>query len=448
MKAGRFVFVWLALALVAATLCAGEPAGDAAAATEVITNREALEWLPTWLHSLATYDIFGYHVWRLVVAFLIAVAAMALNTVIAYYIRKISDRKDEAKKEKLKTEAVEPGAAEEVESPEKKSFIGMTIRALRRPLWVLVWAVAIRLIGPVLLPAHAPGAIWLAELLMSLSLAVFIYDFVEVIEYYLMQYAATTETKLDDMLVPILRKALRVLVVVIAGLHIYQSFSGQPITTILAGLGLGGLAFALAAQDTLKNFFGFIMIVLDKPFQIGERIVFEGHDGVVEEVGLRSTKLRRLDGHVVSIPNMSAADSVIHNIGRRPYIRRLMDIGVTYDTPAEKVERAVQIVKEVLDNHEGMDPEFPPRVYFNNFNDCSLNIFVIYWYHPPEYWDYMAHAEWVNFEILKRFNAEGIEFAFPTQTLFLAGDPNRELLLKHTGHGGFDDRERPGPRLV
>jgi MscS family membrane protein len=95
------------------------------------------------------------------------------------------------------------------------------------------------------------------------------------------------------------------------------------------------------------------------------------------------------------------------------------NITVTYDTSPEKIQRAIDIIKEILNEHEGMDAEFPPRVYFSDFNDWALNILVIYWYHPAEYWDYLAFSERVNFQILERFNAEGIEFAFPSQSLYL-----------------------------
>ena len=198
-------------------------------------------------------------------------------------------------------------------------------------------------------------------------------------------------------------------------------------------MGIGGLAFALAAQDTLKNFFGSLALFTDKPFQIGERVIIDGHDGPVEDVGLRSTRIRTLDGHLVTIPNGELARMTVQNIGKRPYIRRLFNIGITYDTSPEKVEKAVKIIKEILKGHEGMNPEFPPRVFFDKFNSDSLNILVIYWYHPPEYWDFMRFSEKVNLEILNRFNSAGIDFAFPTQTLFLTGDEKRPLNIDLSG---------------
>ena len=102
---------------------------------------------------------------------------------------------------------------------------------------------------------------------------------------------------------------------------------------------------------------------------------------------------------------------------------------ITYDTPPEKIDRALEIVKQLLENHEGMHQDFPPRVFFNDFNDASLNIMIIYWYHPPNYWDYMAFTERFNKAVFRRFNEEGIDFAFPTQTIYLAGDTTRPLTI-------------------
>ncbi|MDZ7777315.1 MAG: mechanosensitive ion channel family protein [Bacteroidales bacterium] len=128
----------------------------------------------------------------------------------------------------------------------------------------------------------------------------------------------------------------------------------------------------------------------------------------------------------------------MRNIGKRPYIRRIGNVTVTYDTPPDKLQQAIDILKEILENHEGMKADLPPRVYFNELNSASLNIMFLYWYHPPDYWAYMSYTEKVNLEIIRRFNAEGIDFAFPTQTLYLAGDDKRPLNI------GIDNRNQPG----
>lgn len=228
---------------------------------------------------------------------------------------------------------------------------------------------------------------------------------------------------------------------------------GIDMIPLIAGLGVGGLAVALAARSTVENIIGSLMIFWDGPYKVGQRIKVLGHDGVVEAIGLRSTKIRLRTGHLTSIPNEKMASAEIENIGRRPYIRRLLNLNITYDTPPQKISRAIDICHEILavpestasdqsfhssdispvtephPNEAINQPEFPPRVYFSELNADSLNLLVIYWYHPAEYWDYLQHATWINMQIMERFETEGIDFAFPTQTLQLVGDDKRRLTI-------------------
>lgn len=266
------------------------------------------------------------------------------------------------------------------------------------------------------------------SVLFTVAVAATVFFLVDAPSLWLVRRASGTPSKMDDMLAPIISKSLKATVVVLAIVQIAQILSGKEVTSILAGLGIGGLAFALAAQDTIKNFFGSMVLLADKPFEIGDRINIDGHDGPVEEVGLRSTRIRTLDGHLVTIPNGEMANKTIWNIAKRPYIRRLFNIGITYGTPPEKVREAKAILEELMKEHEGMDPEFPPRVYFNNFESSSLNLLCIYWYHPPAYWDFMDFTEQLNLQILERFNTAGIDFAFPTQTIHLAKPEETDLL--------------------
>lgn len=211
---------------------------------------------------------------------------------------------------------------------------------------------------------------------------------------------------------------LRILMIIFITL-IWLDNMGMSITTILTGLGVGGFAFALAAQDTLKNLIGSVIILLDKPFAVGQRIVVAGHDGEVEEIGLRSTRLRLLNGHQTIIPNELMARSDIENIERRPHIRRRDHIGLPYDTPLDKIKKAVEIIRGILDNHEGMAEDKPPQVHFESFKDDHINIVMFYWYHPALYWDYLAFNQKVNEAIMAQFAAEGIRFALPTERIFI-----------------------------
>lgn len=192
---------------------------------------------------------------------------------------------------------------------------------------------------------------------------------------------------------------------------------GIPLTTLLAGASVSGLAVALAAQDSLKNILGSMMIMFDKPFRIGERVVVSGYDGTVEDIGLRSTRLRLLSGHQVSIPNEILARSQIENIGRRPYIRRTATIPLPSSTPAHQVQRALDILRNILADHEGMNKDLPPRVYLRDVNDGSVGIYMTYWYHPPDYWKFLAFSERVTLEMCEQFAAEGIPFSLPVVSL-------------------------------
>ncbi|NBB96188.1 MAG: mechanosensitive ion channel [Planctomycetes bacterium] len=251
----------------------------------------------------------------------------------------------------------------------------------------------------------------------------FVYLLIDIIELYLTKLTGRTETTLDDQLVPLLRKTLRIVLVIIAGVFLAQNVYQWDIGALIAGLGIGGLAFAFAAKDMLANFFGSVTIFADRPFTMDERVKVQGYDGMIEEVGFRSTRIRTLDGHLVTIPNAIMANEAVENISRRPTIKRVLNVTVTYDTPPEMVHRGVDILREMLDARKDHFPEdYPPRVYFSDFNSESLNIVVYYWFAPPDWWKYLEFNHEFNMELLRRYNEEGIEFAFPTTTLYVKQD--------------------------
>ncbi|MDZ8120132.1 mechanosensitive ion channel family protein [Pontiella agarivorans] len=306
---------------------------------------------------------------------------------------------------------------------ESRPWVGVAFSSFSRPVPFLFLTIGLRYGLAVLHFSESVGDVVsdCFSVLFTVAVSFFVYSMVDVIDFAITHITKKTPTTMDDMMAPMVRKSLRVVVVILGLVQVAQILSDKPITSIIAGLGVGGLAVALAAQETIKNFFGSLVIFADKPFELGERITVGGHDGTIEEVGFRSTRLRTLDGHLVTMPNGELANQMIQNIGKRPYIKRVMNVTITYDTPPEKVQEALDILRDILDNHEGMKEDFPPRVFFNDFKASALNILAIYWYHPPAYWDFLAHAEWVNMELLRRYNEAGIEFAFPTQTLYVNG---------------------------
>ncbi len=256
---------------------------------------------------------------------------------------------------------------------------------------------------------------FIADLVFLLSLIVVIIAITNRLADSVVAVRTVQADGLDASLIRILCRMLGIIAAIVVFLE-GGRYLGFPLATLLASAGIGGLAIALSAQGMIKGLFGTVMILLDKPYRVGERIVAKGQDGVVEEIGLRSTKLRAfLTNHVVSIPNDQMADAEIENIGKRKHIRRMSNIHIPLDTSMEKVERAVAAVRAALADHEGMDPEFPPQVYFNEFNPDSFNIQIIYWYTPPDLWSYYAACEKLNFDIFRAFEEYGVQFSLPVR---------------------------------
>jgi len=300
-------------------------------------------------------------------------------------------------------------------------FLGLTFIYMEKPVWLFFLRVL--------------------KFLALLSVGWFLYNLVDVVELLVLGMTRRRFTKLDQMVLPLIRKTLRIFLVIVFTLVVAQNVFEVNITGWLAGLGIAGLAVSLAAQDSIKNLFGSLTIFFDRPFYVGDFITFDSTTGKVEEIGFRSTRIRIAAGHLITVPNMKFIDGKVENISKRPAIRREMNVTITYDTPPDKVEQAVQIVRDVLHDPEVVaEGQFdmensPPRVSFNEFNADSLNIKAFYWYqinkNPDRgFFTQMAHAHIVNIKLLRAFEEAGIEFAFPTQTLYLAGDPKRKLAVE------------------
>lgn len=234
------------------------------------------------------------------------------------------------------------------------------------------------------------------------------------INEYAVPLTKKSDSDFDDQLLPILQKGLRIVIWVL-GVIIALNNAGYNVTTLLAGLGIGGLAFALAAQDTIKNIFGGAMIFLDKPFKLTDRIKIKGFDGFVHEIGIRSTRLRTLEGRIVTMPNAVFSDEAVENVTLEPSRKVVLDLGLTYDTKPDQMEDAIRILKEIArDNRDKIEENI--LVSFDTYGNFSLGIKYIYYISKES--DIFETQTAINLEILKRFNAKGLEFAFPTQTIY------------------------------
>jgi MscS family membrane protein len=318
------------------------------------------------------------------------------------------------------------------------AWMALVLDALSKPLSLFIWvygiygALSISLVqlrytpGLEFLPGKAGKA---ADIGGAIAIIWLIYRLAVLSDVRVKTWAGASHSKIDQLLVGIVGKSLRIVIVLIGSIMVIQNLTGIQMGPLIASLGLGGLAIALAAKDSVANFLGTLTIIFDKPFQIGDQVAIDKYEGIVESVGFRSTRIRTADGHLLSMPNSKMIDSPLQNVGRRPNIRWFTNIGISYETPPEKVRRAVEIIEEILRDHEGMREDFPPRIFFDAFKDWSLNISIRAWYHPPEQWAYQAWLQETCMEILQRFHSEGIRFALPAKTLRLAnGDKGQSEL--------------------
>ena len=254
-----------------------------------------------------------------------------------------------------------------------------------------------------------------------LSLAWMVWTLILAAAEWLVSRPRVRAESLDASLIRLTARLIAIAAVVVL---VFQGATavGIPLVGLVASVSIGGLAVALAAQDTLKNLLGSLMIFIDQPYRVGERIVAGSHDGVVETIGLRSTRIRQLDGHLTAIPNEKMATTNIENVERRQYIRRKTNLRIAIGTPREKIEQAVALVGDALRDHEGMPADRPPRVYFHEFDPDSLKIVIFCWYAPPDYWAFCEFSERVNLEIVRRLAEAGIELVPPTSTTKLLRD--------------------------
>lgn len=219
---------------------------------------------------------------------------------------------------------------------------------------------------------------------------------------------------LDDQLLPIVRKGVKFIIWAVA-IIIAIDNAGYDVTAIIAGLGIGGLAFALAAQDSVSNLFGGFTIFTDQPFRVNDRIKVDGYDGFVQEIGIRSTRIKTLEGRIVTIPNSDISNNSVENVSSEPSRKVVVNLGLTYDMTENDMQKGMDLLKEISARHTDLIEE-NVLVSFNAFGDFALNILYIYYIRPTS--DILDTMTTINMEILKEFNAHKLDFAFPSQTIY------------------------------
>ena len=229
---------------------------------------------------------------------------------------------------------------------------------------------------------------------------------------------------LDGITIGMIGTVFRILVALSAMFFIGQSIFDLNITALLAGAGVVGLAVALAAKDTISNFFGTLVIIADAPFRIGDHVEAGGVSGIVEHVGMRSSKLRTADDTLCTVPNSELTGSTVKNLSRRGVIKHEWTFGLVYDTSPAAMDRALNILHELMDDFRGPDaPEYSPRIYFSGFGDSSLDIHAVMWFKTTSFRECEDLLGELNSAILKRFAEAGLSFAYPTRTLYVENAP-------------------------
>jgi MscS family membrane protein len=266
-------------------------------------------------------------------------------------------------------------------------------------------------------PALREFLIRVFQLLNIVCIGWLFYNLVDLVALVLTRWTRRRQGNLGAMMVPLARKTLRVMLVTVLLLFAAENVFKMDVKALLAGLGIAGLAISLAAQDTIKNVFGSVMIFADQPFAIGEFIEVTGFKGTVEDIGFRSTRIRTTDGYLLTVPNSKIADSPVQNNSRRNQIRRVVEVALPADSAPADIDRALVILRDIFQDTritEAFDLDKDPvRIAFDEMVGNQLRLKAFYWFRNGNYWDYLAHAQQVNLEIVKRLSAAQIRYSFP-----------------------------------
>ncbi len=363
-----------------------------------------LDWLP----EESRYKFMGIEIWKIVAVFVLFALGFLIYKLITYllnnwFIRALRKVPVLAKATDLLLRVARP-----------LSFL-IVLNLFRTTIPLLQFPVYINHILVILMNASVP-----------LLLTIVGYRLVDLLSEYFQELSLKTESSLDDQLVPLLSKVLKTLVVIIGVVFVLVALEIN-VVPLLTGLSIGGLAFALAAQDTLKNFFGSVMIFLDKPFQIGHWIVAGDIDGEVEEVGFRSTRVRTFRNSVTYVPNGKIADTIIDNYGLRAYRRMNIKIGIAYDTPPELIEAFVEGLKKIVMEHPNTWKD-KMEIHFNGMGSSALEILFYIFFNVPTWSKELEARHQVLLKIVELARVLGINFAFPTQTLHVENFPGKPSL--------------------
>ncbi len=260
--------------------------------------------------------------------------------------------------------------------------------------------------------------------LFIVSIFWFFYNAIYVFSEEINRFSEKFGKELSKEIAGFITKTLKAFIIVLALVAILQEW-GINVSALIASMGLGGLALALAAKDTAANLFGGLSILADKTFKIGDWVKVNADiEGIVEDIGLRTTKIRTFEKSVLTVPNQLIANSAVENFSRRDVRRIKMTIGIVYDTPKEIVEKIVNEIRQMLQNHPKIAKDQTLMVYFDEFGDSSLNIFIYCFTNTAKWGEWLAIKEDVMLKIMEIVEKNGSTFAFPSRSLYIEKIPD------------------------
>ena len=374
------------------------------------------DWLRNQLPESFTRRAFLLENWQwlglLIVVMIGVIIERFLTVFVGLWIRRLT-RREEKKEGKEKTDQ------DKVDEARQRQVR----RSFTRPLGLMAMAFVWLALLPVLnLPQAAAAPLLFASRLIAAASGLWAaYRLVDLIGAYLVQAAARTESRFDDILVPMVRRSLKIVVLAIGVIFILDNLDVD-IWGLLAGVGIGGVAVALAAKDTVENLFGSVTVLTDRPFQIGDWVKIGDVEGSVEELGFRSTRIRTFYNSLITVPNAKMTTAVIDNMGRRRYRRVKCSLGIGYDTPPATIDAFCEGIRELIRVHPYTRKDYY-MVYLHEFAESSLNILLYAFHEVPDWGTELRERHRLFADIIRLANRLGVSFAFPTRTLHLESLP-------------------------
>jgi MscS family membrane protein len=368
---------------------------------------DVIESVETAVTQAGNLEFLGVALWRYVVALLVLILGFTLKKVLEVVILK---------------------RLQALLSRTKFKYDEMVIEALGKPAsaFILVGSIYLAtlvILGSLQLSVPVVLLIRKAFLVAMGSVVIWAaYRLVDVFAAYLDDVVLADDRSVRGQFIPVIRQSLRIFTIIIGGLTVMASLDID-IKALLGGLGIGGVAIALAAQDAVGNFIGTLSIFTDRPFKVGDWIIVgDKVDGDVEQIGFRSTKVRTWPKTLMSIPNKVLATEIIDNWSRMPKRRVKMTVGVTYSTTAEQMEELLERIRKLLRDDPGVNQEFM-LVRFTDFGSSSLDVFLYYFTKSIKWDEHLAVRERVNLNLMRTIRDMGLSIAFPTRSVHLESVP-------------------------